>query len=229
LRSSGGFARFELSFRFGASAAGARSLRWSVVAIPLLHAVAVTAGASSVHLLHNGTSRRMPVRELVRGLAGSFRATLFWTILGRRRAVQRLERLTHTAPVPATAPESERVAYLNANLWFGLRAGGSVAHVAGVVNGLREVGFDVDYFGPGEAPLLGDSVHVHRIPAPTPLALRHEANVQRLQAAAVERLSREGRPPYALLYQRNSNAVSLPSGSWHIRTVSIPSGIRRFS
>src|SRR5439155_8444722 len=115
-----------------------------------------------------------------------------------------LEDLAATPRKASAEIVGRRVLYLNSNLWFGLKAGGSVAHVAGVVNGFVENGYDVDFFGPGEAPLLDPAVRVHKLPPPMPLALRQEANVQRFQRRAVMDVVRHGAPPYAFLYQRSS-------------------------
>jgi glycosyltransferase involved in cell wall biosynthesis len=177
----------------------------SISAIPVLHAVATAAGASRVELFQPGVGRRrLRLGELVVGVAGTLAVTAAWTLLARRRAERMLERLAAAPREAAAEIVGRRVLYLNSNLWFGLKAGGSVAHIAGVVNGFVENGYEVDFFGPGEAPLLDHTVHVHKLPAPTPLALRQEANVQRFQQRAVTGVVRDATPPYAFLYQRNS-------------------------
>jgi glycosyltransferase involved in cell wall biosynthesis len=177
----------------------------SIAAIPVLHAVATAAGASRVELFRADQGRR-PLRlgELIRGVVGSVGVTVAWSLVGRRRIERTLARVAAMPRHEVALSGTTRVLYLNSNLWFGLKAGGSVAHVAGVVNGFVEHGYEVDLFGPGEAPLVSSAVHVYELPAPTPLALRQEANVQRFQHRIVAAVSREGRPPYAFLYQRNS-------------------------
>ncbi len=62
----------------------------------------------------------------------ALRLGLGWLALERRLGLRRL---------PARAPR--RVLYLRSQLWFGLRGGGSVAHVAGVVGGLQQEGVEV--------------------------------------------------------------------------------------
>jgi glycosyltransferase involved in cell wall biosynthesis len=46
-------------------------------------------------------------------------------------------------PRHLTAPEPRRVLYLRSQLWIGLEGGGSVAHTAGVIAGLRQLRVDV--------------------------------------------------------------------------------------
>ena len=177
----------------------------SVAAIPVLHALATAAGASRVELFRaDGGRRRLRVGELVRGVVGSLAVTAAWSLVGRRRIERTLAHVVAQTRQEPTLNDSRRVLYLNSNLWFGLKAGGSVAHVAGVVNGLVEHGYDVDLFGPGEAPLVTSGVQVHKLPAPTPLALRQEANIQRFQRRIDGDVRRHGHPPYSFLYQRNS-------------------------
>ena len=50
---------------------------------------------------------------------------------GRDPSIRAWQRVTAPA-----VPESARIGYLKTNVWFGLQAGGSVGHVAGVVNGV---------------------------------------------------------------------------------------------
>jgi glycosyltransferase involved in cell wall biosynthesis len=46
-------------------------------------------------------------------------------------------------PCPADALKAQRVLYLRSQLWLGLAGGGSVAHTAGVIGGLRSAGAEV--------------------------------------------------------------------------------------
>ncbi len=62
-------------------------------------------------------------------------------------------------------PPRRRVGYLRANLWQESRAGGSVAHTAGVLAGLRATGMEVAYVGTTEfAPARHLGVEVHMVP-----------------------------------------------------------------
>src|SRR5262249_25063548 len=67
---------------------------------------------------------------------------LVWATLqcfrARRRAAQEVAQLCD-APLPESKPIQGRdVLYLNTNLWFGVKAGGSVGHIAGVANALQK-------------------------------------------------------------------------------------------
>ena len=176
----------------------------SRVVIPILHAVATTAGASRVELLEpDGTQRRLLVPELVAGVSRTLATTAGWQVL-RRRTERELGRLVEAEPLVPVWNDSRRIGYINSNLWFGLSAGGSVAHVSGVINGFVRHGYNVDLFAAGPAPLTDGRVKLHVIPPPYPLALRGEANVQRFQRSAIATVLEHASDPYAFLYQRNS-------------------------
>jgi len=90
--------------------------------------------------------------------------------------------------------------YLNANLWFGLKAGGAVAHIAGIVNGFATLGYDVEIAAPEPPPLVDDTLPFHRLPVPASFGLPIEANSVRFsQAVAHAPLPRLG-----FVYQRMS-------------------------
>jgi glycosyltransferase involved in cell wall biosynthesis len=74
--------------------------------------------------------------------------------------LRRLQRRPRTARTPAAV---SRVAYLKTNLWFGVRAGGSVGHVAGVVNAMSRRGIHVDVFAVDPPPLVDRDVAVDTV------------------------------------------------------------------
>jgi glycosyltransferase involved in cell wall biosynthesis len=89
---------------------------------------------------------------------------VFWTVLGllslavTARGARRLLAATRrTAP---TIPPRARIAYLKTNLWFGVQAGGSVGHVAGVVNGFFRIGCPVDVYAAEALPMVDPAVPV---------------------------------------------------------------------
>lgn len=97
----------------------------------------------------------------------------------------------------------QRVLYVRNLLSFGVQAGGSVGHVAGVANALRRAGAEVAMLSPDSVAMLHPAIRVER---PAPLgrfAMPMSTNVSRLQARAVEAGSRLGasfRP--TIIYQR---------------------------
>ena len=109
----------------------------------------------------------------------------------------------HRAPMRAI----NRVAYLKTNLWFGLKAGGSVGHVAGVANAMaRRVGA-VDLLAVERPPLLDPAVRHHPVDNAGAFGYPYELNYYRYERVFARR-AREvfSRTPPDVVYQRISLA-----------------------
>jgi glycosyltransferase involved in cell wall biosynthesis len=99
------------------------------------------------------------------------------------------------------------VAYLNCNLWFGVRAGGSVGHISGVVNALLGAGYAIDFFSAGGRLMVNESAHLHPLRTLRVPAIPFEASqyrFDRLATAQIGRALRRHRPRF--IYQRMSTA-----------------------
>lgn len=82
------------------------------------------------------------------------------TIAGRQLVRNVNNRVTEglkgfTTRHPVAKGSVHRILYLKTDLWFGVKAGGSVGHVAGVINAFLKRGFNIDIIAP-EKPLLVD-------------------------------------------------------------------------
>ena len=77
------------------------------------------------------------------------------------------------------AQTSGRVAYLNCNLWFGVKAGGSVGHISGVANALMDAGYDLTLFTAGDRLLVDERAALVPLPAPRMLAMPLETSQYR--------------------------------------------------
>lgn len=102
---------------------------------------------------------------------------------------------------------NRRVLYLKTNLWMGIKAGGSIGHIAGVVNALQRAGYDVT-FGSAEPPVMVDpSVQFLHIPPPKIFGVPYGFNNYRFQSTfarvATKLLKRQG---YGFIYHRLSAA-----------------------
>jgi glycosyltransferase involved in cell wall biosynthesis len=78
-------------------------------------------------------------------------------------------------PVPWRG--GRRVAYLKTNLWFGVKAGGSVGHVAGVINALARTGHEVEVLANEPQPLVGTEIPTFPIEPPSLCAYPSELNL----------------------------------------------------
>ncbi len=101
------------------------------------------------------------------------------------------------------------VLYLKTNLWFGIKAGGSVGHIAGVVNGLQRLGHPVTFASAEPPVMIDDGVKFLEVQPPKAFGLPYELNNYRFQEGFLRTV--EADPALALasanlIYQRLSAA-----------------------
>jgi len=173
----------------------------SSAVLPILQAIGSATWPRRLQLIHADLSTsalshaRLPLAAA---------ATVSATVKGRiavRTAAAELEQLRHADRIEVAAAAPSRLLYLNANLWFGLKVGGSVGHVAGVVNAFSRRGLDVSLATAPDPVMIGPSVHLVRLAPPASLALPFELNYYSFQRYVVQSLMRE---PMDLCYQRLS-------------------------
>jgi glycosyltransferase involved in cell wall biosynthesis len=171
--------------------------------LPVLQAVALIGAPRSIEVVDPNLVRR-PVSRMraARGVLGLSAASLAGQ-LELRRQTRELIRLAAMPRHEVSIGSTQRVLYFNGNLWFGLKAGGSVGHVAGVVNGFVGGGLDVDLATAGTPPLVRPEVNVIRLEPPRAFGIPVEANIYRFQPTAVDAVLRR-KERYAFVYQRMS-------------------------
>lgn len=106
------------------------------------------------------------------------------------------------APRREATPEGSHVLFLNTNLWFGVRAGGSIAHIAGVANAIVAAGYDLTLATAGEAVGVTDAAAVRRLQPPRTYGLPVESNLYRFGRSVPDQVSSVPAP--AFVYQRHS-------------------------
>ena len=94
--------------------------------------------------------------------------------------------------------------YLNGNLWFGVKAGGSIGHVAGVVNAMRDRGIEVRYASAGGAPMIRPDVPRIVLQPPDVFGMPYELNYYVFHRRIAHQLRTLAAPRF--LYQRMSIA-----------------------
>ena len=149
--------------------------------------------------------RRISLWQLIKGTIGLGLASL-GGIRARKRLARRAERqLRIPEEVRQLAGGNQRILYLKNNLWFGLRAGGSVGHVAGVINGMIGLGHTVRFLSPETPKYLATNAESELVPLFSHFALPAAANLFRVQELSFKKAiacASEFRP--TLLYQRLS-------------------------
>lgn len=119
-----------------------------------------------------------------------------------RRELHALKEAARMTPRPvATA----NVGYLNCNLWFGLKAGGSVGHISGVANSLMDHGLSLRLFTVGGRLLVDDRALLIPLAAPRVPALPLERTHYRFSRTCISLVGHEfARTRVGFIYQRLS-------------------------
>lgn len=97
------------------------------------------------------------------------------------------------------------VAYLNCNLWFGLKAGGSVGHVSGVANSFMDHGIRLSLHMLGDRLLVDERALLVPLPPPRILAMPFEKTHYRFNRHCIDAIGRSlTQAPVGFIYQRLS-------------------------
>lgn len=123
-------------------------------------------------------------------------------------------RLLKQPRIPTVNSKSGKILYLNANLWFGVKAGGSVGHISGVANAFLEKGLAIDYASAFPNETISQNAQFHLLKPPKRYGLPYELNYFRFHRDIVRQLKDMVRKEdYRFIYQRmsvdNYSGVSL--------------------
>lgn len=166
--------RLEPPFRLIRRLREARTEVWRVVVqepseravLPLMLALSALVPAGRIEV-QDLSSERISTIGRVRaalGLLGVFAATI-----GGRLAIWRLgrhcSRLLREEPLEFGRVPGERAIYLKTNLMLGAKAGGSIGHIAGVVNELWTRDPSMVLVAPEFPPMVDDRVQLRLVPA----------------------------------------------------------------
>lgn len=174
--------------------------------LPILYGLAAFSDTRSIEVIKADLTREGVSRARA---AASFFGLLGASVAGAnalRRAKRELKALKVAERIPFRM-ENGRVFYLNANLWFGVKAGGSVGHISGVVNGFFRKGYDVDFASVGGRLMIEPSINFFAIEPPKTFGLPYEVNYYRFNPDIIRQVKGLGlKDKYSFIYQRMSIA-----------------------
>lgn len=174
--------------------------------LPILGLVAAAGAASRLEVVRHDLSREIVPKGrawlAAFGLAGASAHNL----VSAARAWRQADALASTPIQRVVVGAGQRVLYLNSNLWFGVKAGGSVGHVAGVVNALGRAGFAVDLWSATDPVMIRPPARAFRLRPLSAFGLPLELNYYAFQRSTVRQVRRDASAGYAFLYQRMSVA-----------------------
>ena len=142
-----------------------------------------------------------------------------WSALLCYVELRRLGRAAYRTPPHAGS--LQRAAFLRTNLWFGLKAGGSVGHIAGVINSLVRRCEHVDVLTRDPLPTIGPGADITLVPGARHHGYPYELNYYSYHRRFVARAAgilRRTRPGF--LYHRLS--LGSYAGVSLARTLGVP-------
>jgi glycosyltransferase involved in cell wall biosynthesis len=169
--------------------------------LPILEGLAAVTRARTIEIVRSDGSR---------GETGRIRAVahvgaLVAATVDAKRAVRAAQRdLTQLLHEPRTTAlvDGRRVLYLNTNLWFGVKAGGSIAHIAGVANALVQRGYELTLATASEPIGVTEAATVVRLEPPRTYGLPVDSNLYRFGRSIPAQLHNLATPSF--VYQRHS-------------------------
>ncbi|GAB5429119.1 MAG: hypothetical protein Devi2KO_25780 [Devosia indica] len=172
--------------------------------LPLLSALAAAADAKVLELVDAKLQRHRILRLAALGslfrsglasLGGAIAALQCWFELGGLLGQERQR----------ARPAKGDVAYLKTNLWFGIKAGGSVGHVSGVINAFLRRGLGLNVLAVERPVMINEKAAYHQVAPPSVYGVPSEVNLYRFQRSFHRQASRllAAMPP-SFIYQRLS-------------------------
>lgn len=139
--------------------------------------------------------------------AASFASTSRRCISSLRTCRRELESVANEERFIPAPSRSMRIAYLNANLWFGVKAGGSVGHISGVVNAFLNDNYDVEFFSAGSRLMVDSRARYTPLDPPIGYGIPFDGNYYRFNRSVTDAVGRKlDRREWAFIYQRMSVA-----------------------
>ncbi|MGI9301733.1 MAG: glycosyltransferase family 4 protein [Gammaproteobacteria bacterium] len=173
--------------------------------LPVLEVVAAISKAGSIEVVYPDLKSRQVQRWQV---AASLVFLLACSVSAAVAAVVcklQLFYLSTQKRIVAHRKQSNSILYLKTNFWIGVKAGGSVGHIAGVVNALMERGLGVDFASAQAPAMVRPGVRFLLVPFPKGFGLPPELNLYRFQRHFVSKVRSAIRNrEHSFIYQRMS-------------------------
>ncbi len=187
---------------------------------PLLFALAALSSVRGIRAIGPDCTVR-PLRKTQ--VFAAILRVVFGTLSGLIAALRceiESARLLSASRIRVSAPNvGGKVLYINSNYWFGTRVGGSVGHIAGVVNALSDMGYKVHLVSAGLQPMIRPAVQQTTIAGPATFGFPLDLNWLRFHFQMLSKLKLLPGNEHQFLYQRmslfNFTGVVL-SRSWRV-------------
>lgn len=175
--------------------------------LPILNLMAAFVSAKSIEIIYPDLiSKKLPRMKAFFSLLGFLQGSLIGLFYGCQSYYQ-LKKMLHAKPIDILAHQNNKILYLNANLWFGLKAGGAVGHITGVAQAFAERNFTVDYAAVDRLYLLPTEINFQPLHVAKTFGLPKELNYFRFNATVIKQLFKKYKhQSLQFIYQRMSIA-----------------------
>ena len=158
----------------------------TLLLLPALMILSMFTKAAQIEIVYPDFKRkRVKKWQVLKALLGLSQATVSG-LLSLWRAHILMNKFL-SSPFPSFAwKKNKNFLYLNTNLWFGVKAGGSVGHIAGVINGFSKQNFKVHYLSCTEKNSIDSSVTYYSLHPATYFSVPFELNYFRFNHAVMK-------------------------------------------
>ena len=144
------------------------------------------------------------IKGVVIGIKVTFMSLLCWfALFFTKLDIYRLKRAGKNRVKILPKSGYKKLMYLNCNLWFGVKSGGSVGHVAGVVNALAHRNINVTHYSCTKNNSIIDTVNDKRLNVPDVFGVPWDNNYYFYNLLVSSQLARDVEN-YDVIYQRLS-------------------------
>lgn len=185
--------------------------------LPILEGLAGITRARTIEIVRSDGTRMRTGRGRAAMHVGALVAASADAQRALRGAGRDLAQLLHE-PRSSAHADGRHALFLNTNLWFGVKAGGSIAHIAGVTNALVQRGYELTLATAGEPVGVTDAATVLRLRPPRTYGLPVESNLYRFGHSVPAQVRDVAAPSF--VYQRHS--VGSYAGAVVSRAAGVP-------
>ena len=158
--------------------------------LPILKMLAYSTKAKRLEVLNHNLERKVFSRFSALAVMFNFLFITLRIFFARKQCQGELEKLINEPRQEMKLGNSLKCLYLNANLWFGVKAGGSVGHISGVANGLMDMNYGLDFVSVGGHLLVDERATFFDLIPPKSFGVPFEQNYYYFHQNVVHQVSR---------------------------------------
>lgn len=180
----------------------------SLALLPILSIIAAVTKAKHIDIVYPDLSMKSINKWDICKTTLKLIVASLHSLLTSLRCVFQVKQLLKVQSLPTTFKKDISSAlYLNANLWFGFKAGGSIGHIAGVVNALAANQLEIHYAAAEQHSLMKPAVNFCNLKALDSVGIPSELNYYRFNLQVANQLRKRYKSiPIQFIYQRMSIA-----------------------